>query len=159
MRLWLLCGALAVAIGVASWAVVVRQHQTKWLEAYHEASDSFSRYNYTQAEGQLRAILPEAEKWWPNGTQLADTLNLLAIVYDAENRPKDAEPLCDRAIAIFEKQPSPSSLDLAKAYANEGNVFMHEGRAADAEHRLTQALEIFRKDPAGAGPETRQCTR
>ena len=74
------------------------------------------------------------------------------LVYDAENRPKDAEPLCDRAIAIFEKQESPTSLDLAKAYANEGNVYMHEGRAAAADRRLTQALEIYRKDPTGAGP-------
>ncbi len=153
MRLWLLCGALAVAIGVASWTIVERQHQTKWLEAYHAASDSFNQYNYPGAEGQLRGILPQAEKWWPNGKQLADTLNLLALVYDAENRPKDAEPLCDRAIAIFEKQSSPSSLDLAKAYANEGNVYMHEHRGAAADQRFTQALEIYREDPAGAGPE------
>jgi tetratricopeptide (TPR) repeat protein len=153
VRLWLLCGALAIAIGIAAWAIAERQHQTKWLEAYRAASDSFNQYNYTGAEGQLRSILPQAEKWWPNGKQLADTLNLLALVYDAENRPKDAEPLCDRAIAIFEKQSSPTSLDLAKAYANEGNVYMHEGRAAAADHRLTQALEIYRKDPTGAGPE------
>jgi tetratricopeptide (TPR) repeat protein len=153
VRLWLLCGALVVAIGVASWAIVERQHQTKWLEAYRAASESFNQYNYTAAEGQLRGILPDAEKWWPNGKQLADTLNLLALVYDAENRPKDAEPLCDRAIGIFEKQSSPSSLDLAKAYANEGNVYMHEGRGDAADHRLTEALEIYRKDPVGAGPE------
>jgi tetratricopeptide (TPR) repeat protein len=144
---------LVAAIAVASWATIQRQHQAKWLDAYHEASVSYDRYNYTAAEGQLVAILPEAEKWWPNGKQVADTQNLLALVYDAENRPKDAEPLCDKAIAIFEKQTPPASLDLAKAYANEGNVFMHEGRATAADHRLEQALEIYRKNPKGAGAE------
>jgi tetratricopeptide (TPR) repeat protein len=153
VRLWILSGVLLAAIVVAGWAMLEREHQTKWLAAYHEASDSFDRYNYTIAEGQIRAILPQAEKWWPNGRQLADSLNLLALIYDAENRPKDAEPMSERAIGIFEKQSPLPEMDLAKAYSNEGNIFMHEGRPADAEHRFNEALAIYRKDPAGAGPE------
>ncbi len=153
MRLWLLCGLLVAAIGMAGWAMLEREHQMKWLAAYHEASESFNRYDYPAAEGQLRGILPEAEKRWPNGKQLADTLNLLALVYDAENRPKEAEPLCERAIEIFEKQTPMPAQDLAKTYSNEGNVFMHEGRADAAEHRFNEALAIYRKNPAAAGPE------
>jgi len=130
-----------------------REHQMKWLAAYHDASDSFDRYNYPAAEGALRGILPQAEKWWPNGKQLADTLNLLALVYDSENRPKEAEPLCERAIEIFEKQTPMPEMDLAKAYANEGTVFMHEGRADAAQHRFNEALAIYRKNPSAAGPE------
>jgi len=153
LRLWTLCGVLVVAIGVAAWATLEREHQTKWLAAYHEASDSFDHYQYTVAEGQLRNILPQAEKWFANGKQLADTLNLLALVYDVESRPKEAEPLCERAIEIFEKQSPLPALDLAKAYSNEGNVFMHEGKPDAARHRFDQALAIYRKDPSTAGPE------
>ncbi len=153
VRLWILSGVLVAAIIVSGWAMLEREHQTKWLAAYHEASDSFDRYNYSVAEGQIRAILPHAEKWWPSGRQFADSLNLLALVYDAENRPKDAEPLSERAIGIFEKQSPLPEMDLAKAYSNEGNIFMHEGRPAEAEHRFNEALAIYRKNTAGAGPE------
>src|SRR5208282_2884288 len=43
VRLWILSGVLLAAIVVAGWAMLEREHQTKWLAAYHEASDSFDR--------------------------------------------------------------------------------------------------------------------
>lgn len=154
MRLWILGALLLIAASVAAWTTVERHRQSKWLEAYLEASDSFNRSHYADAEGQLLTILPQAEKWWPTGHQLADTLNLLALIYDSEHRPKEAERLCERAIQIFQKQSgAASSLDLGKAYANEGNVFVHEDRPRDAEQRFHQALEIYQKDPAAAGGE------
>ena len=153
MRPWILGALLVLALGGASWATIKSHRQTKWLVAYREASDSYERSHYADAEVQLRAILPNAAKWWPNGRQFANTLNLLALVYASENRAGQAEPLYDQAIAILERQPAGSSLDLGKTYANEGNVFLKEGKLDDAQRRFNQALVIYQQNPETAGVE------
>lgn len=153
MRIRILGALLILAIGAASWTAIKRHRQSKWLVDYREAADSYERLHYADAEVQLRAILPSAEKWWPNGRQLADTLNLLALVYSSEGRGREAEPLYDRAIAILERQPGDSSLDLAKAYANEGNIFLKEGKTEAAQHRLNEALLVYQQNPEAAGVE------
>lgn len=153
MRLWILSALLVLVLGGASWATIKRHRETKWLKAYREASDSYERFHYADAEVQLRSILPNARKWWPAGRQLANTLNLLALVYSSENRFGEAEPLYDQAIAILERQPAGSSLDLGKTYANEGNVFLKEGKLEDAQHRFSQALAIYQQNLEAAGVE------
>ena len=154
MRRWILSALLVLALGGASWATIKRHRQAKWLIAYREASDSYERFHYADAEIQLKAILPNARKWWPDGPQLANTLNLLALVYASENRVGEAEPFYDQAIAILEKQPgASSSLDLGKTYANEGNIFLTERKLDVAQRRFNQALVIYQQNPQAAGVE------
>jgi tetratricopeptide (TPR) repeat protein len=151
MRLGILAALLAIVAGIAYWTVVRQREQARWVTGYQEASDSYERMHYADAEAQLRMLLPEANR--PDNHRSALTMNLLALVYHAEGRRKEAEPLFEKAIHIFEKEGSTSLMDLAKACNNEGRVYLEENRVQEAEQRFQQALAIFQQAPAAAGAE------
>ena len=151
MRLGILASILAVAVGIASWTAVQRHRQTQWLRAYREANDSLQRRHYADAEAQLRAILPQENE--PTSGQAAMVLNLLALVYHAQGRMKEAEPLFEKAIHIFAKDGQSSRMDLAAACTAEGRMFLEEGRFQEADQKLQQALDVYQKEPAKAGAE------
>ena len=151
MRLGILGSILAIAVGIAYWAVVQHHRQTQWLRAYDEASDSFERMHYADAEGQLRMILGNAKG--PNERQAALTMNLLALVYHAEGRRKEAEAPFEKAIQIFAQEGPSSRMDVAKACNNEGRMYLEENRLQEADQRLQQSLAIFQEEPAAAGAE------
>lgn len=151
MRLGILVSILAVAVGIASWTAVQRHRQTQWLRAYREASDSFERRHYVDAEAQLRVILPQKKQ--PTSHEAALTFTLLALVYHAEGRNKEAEPLFEKAIQIFRQGSQSWRMDLAKACTSEGRMYLEEGRLQEADQRLQQALGVYQKEPEIAGAE------
>jgi tetratricopeptide (TPR) repeat protein len=151
MRLGILVGILAMVAGVAYWTVQQQHRKAQWVTEYREASDSYERMHYGDAEAQLRALLPEGGKG--DTHQSALTMNLLALVYHAEGRQNEAEPLFEKAIQVFQKEGSPSRMDLAKAGNNQGRIYLEEGRLADADRRIQQAMDIFRQNPVAAGAE------
>ena len=145
MRLAILAVLLAIAVGIAYWTTDQRRRQTQWLAAYKEANDSFERKHYGDAEGQLRAILPEAK--WPNEHRAAVTMNLLGLVYHQEHRGKEAVPLFEKAIQIFATEGPSSRMDLAKVCNNEARIYLEQNRFPEAEQRLQQAIDILQKEP------------
>src|SRR5271155_2156720 len=151
MRLGILAAVLAVAAGLAYWTVAQQHKKAQWVTAYREASDSYERMHYPDAEAQLRALLLGGSK--PDDHQSALTMNLLALVYHAEGRPQEAEPLYEKAIQVFQKEGPPSRLDLAKACNNQGRIYLEEGRLPGADRRIQQSLDIFQKEPTAAGAE------
>ncbi len=146
MRLGILAALLAIVAGIAYWTVVRQREQARWVTGYQEASDSYERMHYADAEAQLRMLLPEANK--PDNHRSALTMNLLALVYHAEGRRKEAEPLFEKAIHIFEKEGSTSLMDLAKACNNEGRIYLEENREQEAEPQslLEQAVQVFERN-------------
>jgi tetratricopeptide (TPR) repeat protein len=152
MRLGILAAILAVAAGLAYWTVVRQHEQAQWLTKYREANDSFERMHYADAEAQLRMLLPGSGQ--PADTHHAAlAMNLMALVYHAQGRKKEAQPLFEGAIRIFEREGSTSRVDLAKACNNEGRIFLEWNHLQEAEQRLQQALAIFQTEPAAAGAE------
>ena len=151
MRLGILAALLAIVAGLAYWTVARQHEQARWVTQYREASDSYERMHYADAEAQLRMLLPAANK--SENHRSALTLNLLALVYHAEGRRKEAEPLFEKAIHIFEKEGPASRMDFAKACNNEGRNYLEENRLPEAEQRFQQALAVFQQDPAAAGAE------
>jgi tetratricopeptide (TPR) repeat protein len=151
MRLGILIGILAIVAGIAYWTLQQQHKKAQWITAYREAGDSYERMHYADAEAQLRALLPEGGQ--ADTHQSALTMNLLALVYQAQGRQKEAEPLFEKAIELFQKEGSPSQMDLAKACNNQGRTYLNQGRLPDADRRIQQALDIFRQNPAAAGAE------
>jgi tetratricopeptide (TPR) repeat protein len=151
MRLGILAALLAIVAAIAYWTVVRQREQARWVTGYQEASDSYQRMHYADAEAQLRMLLPEANK--PDSHRSALTMNLMALVYHAEGHRKEAEPLFEKAIRIFETEGPASQMDFAKACNNEGRIYLEQNRLPEAEHRFQQALPIFEKDPAAAGAD------
>lgn len=151
MRPGILASILALAVAIASWTAVERHKQARWLSNYREATDSFERRHYSDSEAQLGAILPQEKQ--PTSHEAALTFNLLALVYHAQGRMKEAEPPFERAIQIFTRGGHASRMDLAKACNSEGRMYLEEGRLQEAEQRLQQALAVYQKEPGIAGAE------
>ena len=151
MRLWILVSILIIAVGIAYWTVVQRHRQAQRLRTFYEAYDSFEHMHYSDAEAQLRTILPDDER--AGGPRAAQTMNLLALVYDAEGRKKEAEPLFETAIQIYSRGGPSSRMDFAKACTNAGKMYGEERRLQEAEQKLQQALAVYQKQPAEAGAE------
>jgi len=153
MRLGILAALLAIVAGIAYWTVVRQREQARWVTGYQEASDSYERMHYADAEAQLRMLLPEANK--PDNHRSALTMNLLALVYHAEGRRKEAEPLFEKAIHIFEKEGSTSLMDLAKACNNEGE-FIWKRTGAGSRTEITAGSGHFPERACGCWCGTRQ---
>jgi tetratricopeptide (TPR) repeat protein len=151
MRLGILAAILAIVAGIAYWTVAQQHKKAQWVTGYREASDSYERMHYADAEAQLRALLPEAGK--ADTHQAALTMNLLALVYHAEGRQNEAEPLFEKAVQVFEKEGRTSRMDLAKACNNQGRIYLEEGRLPDADRRIQQALTILQAEPSADGAE------
>jgi tetratricopeptide (TPR) repeat protein len=150
MRLWIYASLLAIAVGIASWTAVHRHRQTLWLRAYREANDSLQRGHYADAEGQLLILTGSKQ---PGEHQSALSMNLLAVVYQAEGKRSEAEPLFEKAIHIFDRERPSSNLDFGKACTNEGRMYLEEGKLQEAEQRLEQAIAVYRVNPDLAGAE------
>jgi tetratricopeptide (TPR) repeat protein len=150
MRLWIFASLLAIAVGIASWTAVHRHRQTLWLRAYREANDSLQRGHYADAEGQLLVLTGNKQ---PGEHQWALTMTLLAVVYQAEGRRSEAEPLFEKAIQIFDKERPSSNFDFGKACTNEGRMYLEEGKLQEAEQRLEQAIAVCRVNLDLAGAE------
>src|SRR5258708_40227054 len=102
MGIGIVIGILGLVGGVGHWAGQQHHKKAQWVTAYREASDSYERMHYGDAEAQLRVLLPEGSKG--DTHQSALTMNLLALVYHAEERQNKAEPLFEKAIQAFEKE-------------------------------------------------------
>ena len=151
MRRAILLSILVLVMGIAAWTALHRHRQTQWLRAYREASDSLGRRHYRDAEAQLQSILAQQSQL--TGREVALTQTLLAVLYRAEGRSKEAEPLFEKAIQFLAPAGQAARLDLANACNGEGRMFLEQGRWKEAEQRLQQSVDIYQKEPQKAGPE------
>jgi tetratricopeptide (TPR) repeat protein len=76
---------------------------------------------------------------------VADALNNLAALYQAQGRYADAVPLFKRCLAIREKARGPNHPDVANALNNLAGIYQAQGRYADAEPLFKRSLAIREK--------------
>ena len=81
----------------------------------------------------------------PDHINVAASLSNLALVYQAQGRDAEAEPLCQRALAINEKALGPDHPDVAVSLNNLALVYQARGRYADAEPLFKRSLTIREK--------------
>ena len=80
------------AIGGSAW--------DRYMEA---AGKAYQQADYDEAEKLLLAALQEAEKFGEEDRRLAASLNNLALLYRAQGRYAEAEPLYQRSLAMREQ--------------------------------------------------------
>ena len=80
----------------------------------------------------------------------ARLLNQSGYYLDRRARYAEAEPLCQRALAIREKAPGPEHPDTAESLNNLALLYRNQGRYGEAEPLYQRALAI--KDKA-LGPD------
>ena len=85
------------------------------------------------------------EKFGPEDSRLATSLNNLALVYQAQGKYAEAEPLFKRALAIQEKALGPEHPDVATCLQNYADLLRKMNRGEEAEKLEARAKAIRAK--------------
>lgn len=136
---------LLVVLTVMLLATHASAQNTLW-EKYNDAGkNAFQQGRYAETEKQFKAALKEAEQFGSEDPRLAATLNNLADVYRAQGKYALAEPLYQRALAIFEKAPGPEDSIVAVSLNRLAGLYHAQGKYTQAEPLYQRALAINEK--------------
>ena len=101
---------------------------------------------YPHAGTALTEALRIREKLLPpDHIDIGTSLNNLAVLYRAQGRYAEAEPLSKRVLAILEKALGPEHPDVATGQNNLAVLYQAQGRYAEAEPLYKRALAISEK--------------
>ena len=138
-RFWALCVAL-VATQACTQPTNWGMHHTAGQKAYEQG-------RYAEAEKARLLALKEAENFGPEDPRLATSLNDLAVLYHAQGKYAEAEPLHKRALAIREKALGPEHSDVATSLENYAALLRKMNRDAEASKMEARAKAIREKSP------------
>ncbi len=113
---WVVVGLVCLAAAAVGYAFL---QGGPWETHMAAGAKAYQQGNYPEAEKQFTAAVKEAEHFGPEDPRLATTLNYLGLVYDAQGKYAEAEPLYKRALAIVEK--APAGVDEGFAAYNRGD--------------------------------------
>ncbi len=86
--------------------------------------------------------LDDAVELGPEHPDVAQSLNNLAALYQAQGRYAEAEPLYKRSLAILEKALGPEHPDVAQSLENYASLLRETKREDKAEEMETRAHAI-----------------
>lgn len=141
VRSYLLIAFLCTALltGTAAGSVAT------WDEDAQAGVEAYVHGDYTAAERHLLAALRTAEGIGPEDPRLALSLNNLALVYYAQHRYDEAEPLYQRAITITERALGPDHPNLAASLGNLAELYRKQERYVEAEPLYREAVGIWQQ--------------
>ncbi len=84
------------------WPAHAVAQEADWERHMRAGDTAYQQGNYAEAVKQIKAALSLAEAFGPDDPRLALTLNNLAFLYATQGKYAEAEPLYQRALAIFE---------------------------------------------------------
>ncbi|MBL8252033.1 MAG: tetratricopeptide repeat protein, partial [Candidatus Competibacter sp.] len=116
----------------------------------------------TYQEGDYRTGVTAAEqayqfaeqKFGPAHPNTLTSVNNLALLYQAQGRYGEAEPLHQRALAGFEKGLGPMHPDVLLSVNNLAALYRAQGRYGEAEPLYQRALAGFEKGLGPMHPDT-----
>jgi len=129
--------------GIALWLIYAPNQGAKWESYITAAQQAYQQADCAEAEKQSEAALKEAEAF--DDVRLATSLNNLALLYKAQGRYAEAEPLYQRALAIREKALGPEHPDVATSLENYADLLRKTGRVSEATKMETRAKAIRAK--------------
>ena len=104
---------------------------------------------FVESEQSAREGLAMRESaFGPNDASVADSLNTLALVRDAQGHPDEAEALDPRALAIWEKALGPNHVRVAMV-ANNLAIAYRDQKKLDEAASLLQRLLVIRETVNG----------
>ena len=113
------------------------------------------RAQYREAEPIVqRALVINTQQLEPNNVATAQTLNVLAGIYDAQGRYAEAEPVYLRGLTIYEHQLGPEHPYTVRNLNNLASLYTVQGRYTDAEPLYQRALAICSQTPGLEHPDT-----
>ncbi|MBF0552746.1 MAG: toll/interleukin-1 receptor domain-containing protein, partial [Deltaproteobacteria bacterium] len=110
---------------------------------------------YAEAEAPLKDALDIRDQLLePNYPKIADSLNDLAALYQAQGKYAQAEPLFQRALEIREEVLAPDHPDTATTLNNLAGLYSAEGKYDQAEPLYQRSLNIYAQALGPDHPDT-----
>lgn len=129
-----------------------------YSDCLHEAGAALRQAGkYEQAQQCLETALQWREKLHANmldNTDIANTMNSLAVLYEEQGNYTEALPLFKQALEIHEKVLGKHHPDTANSLNNLAGVYRAQGNYAEALPLVKQALEIREKVLGKQHPDT-----
>ena len=92
--------------------------EMRWRMQNAAGQEAYEQVRYDEAEKAWLLALQEAENFGPADPRLATSLDNLALLYHAQGNYAEAEPLYQRALAIWEKALGAEHPDVATSLNN-----------------------------------------
>ena len=150
MNRFLILGVLAIAACFAGWYCVQQLHENAFKEELENALGAHAYGHDREAEGLLQALLPKAEKWWPNGPHYLETLCWVGTIHHLLHQDDLAEPEFRKVIAISEQQGATSTTPMGRAKLGLGLIARDDTDFIEAQKLFAEAAEILTKNPQAA---------
>jgi tetratricopeptide (TPR) repeat protein len=141
---------VAVSAGYVTWTRLQQEREDIWQSGLGKALSAHAARRDNEAANTLETLLPEAEKWWPQGQHVITTLSWLGTIYRVENKYTLAEPTLKRAIDLAEQTGSPATIEVGRAKLNLAIIARDESDDVAAERLFSEAAEILSKNPRKA---------
>ena len=146
-HLWLL-GAFCILSPISNG----NAQSARWTELTKAGHRAFERQQLAEAEKQFKAALKDAQRSGHQDLHLAESLDNLAEVYRAQNKPKEAEKLFRQSLAAREQTLGPWRLQVAQSLDNLADVLSAQRKYEQAEPLYQRARQI-RERALAAHPE------
>ena len=145
-------GLIAIALLIALSVPIRAQEQPPELEAiYKRGLQLYEAGKFAEAVPIAEEYISVAAATYGEQHPLYATgLGYLGVLFDALNRPSEAELLFKRALAIKEKSLGPDHTDVAEALHNLAEFHRKHGQLAEAEPLYQRVLSIAER---ALGPE------
>ena len=141
---------LIPAIQAARQSARQSAREVPWKTSNAAGLKAYGQGRYGEAEKSFRIAIKEAEKFGPEGESLGASLNNLGLVYSAQGKYAEAEPLYKRALVIVDKVLGPEHPSVATGLNNLAALYDAQGRYTEAEPLYRRSLAI---DEKSLGPE------
>ena len=138
--------ALLILLASACRAQISPFPGNDWDSLNDAGENAYERRQYAAAENFLKGPLYSSPKISDlDDLRLATTLNDLGLLYRAEGKFEEAEPLYRRSLAFARKNLAPSNPAVAVSLNNLAGLLAAENRYTEAEQKYRRALAIREK--------------
>ena len=115
-----------------------------WKELNDKTTALLQNKRYADAIKAGEEALKVAKNTFPSGnTCIADSMNLLGILYRTYGRYAEAEPLFNQALTIYKESLGSDHPSVAKVLYELAEIFLLQDKYAEAETFYKQSLGIY----------------
>src|SRR5438552_1074770 len=129
------------------------EEETRWKAQTEAGHQAYQQGRFLEAEQFLAAAVREAERFGPQDPRLGASLYSLALLYQAQGKYAEAEPLYQRALAIVEKAVGPEAPVTAMVVDGLAGVHFDQGAYDRAEPLFRRALTIAESTMGPEAPD------
>src|SRR5262244_2565827 len=146
--LWMV--GLIIVMCVSRPPSQVSAQGTRWEHYMAEGAKAYQDGQESNAEMFYLAALENLQNAGPEDPRLAATLNTLAVLYHAQKKYAQAEPLYQHVLKLLEQTVGPDHPTLATTLNNLAVVYEAQGKYTEAAPLYQRALALIEST---LGPE------